>query len=171
MSLTLSNPLLHLRPITTADEEILCQIYSSTRTEELARVSHWTDDQKQAFLQWQFTAQHSYYRDNYKGAHFWMIEFGAQIIGRLYLHAAYEKNSMRIIDITILPAWRNRGIGRQILMDIMEFAASRGRSVTIHVENFNPAMRLYQKLGFELVDITNGVYHLLEWKNKEAVLL
>jgi len=164
MVLKLSDPLLHLRTITANDEEILCQIYSSTRIEELAQLTDWTASQKETFLRSQFTAQHSYYQNNYKGAHFWVIEYRSQIIGRLYLHMHYEGASMRIIDIAVLPEWRNRGIGKQILLAVMELAASINRSVTIHVESFNRAMKLYKSLGFVLVSQTNGVYHLLEWK-------
>jgi RimJ/RimL family protein N-acetyltransferase len=170
MLLTLSNPRLHLRCITANDEEVLCRIYSSTRTSELEKVTWWTADQKKQFLRAQFNAQHSYYQNNYRGAHFWVIEDKAEIIGRLYLHAAYEGGSVRIIDIALLPQWRNRGIGGAILQDIIAFAAGRERSVTIHVESFNPAMKLYQKLGFNLLSKTNEVYHLLEWKKKEAIL-
>lgn len=170
MQLILSNPRLHLRSITADDEEVLCRIYSSTRTNELEKVTWWTAGQKEEFLRSQFKAQHSYYQNNYTGAHFWVIEFKNEVIGRLYLHTDFEKSSVRIIDIALLPAWRNRGIGQQILQDIMAFASSRGRSVTIHVESFNPAMKLYQQLGFNLLSKTNDVYHLLEWKNKEAVL-
>jgi RimJ/RimL family protein N-acetyltransferase len=170
MPLTLSNPLLHLRPITTGDEALLCRIYSSTRTEELEKITWWTPVQKETFLRSQFEAQHSYYQKNYTGAAFWVVECEAETIGRLYLHPAYEKASVRIIDITLLPRWRNKGIGRQILQDVMKFAASQRRTVTIHVESFNPAMKLYQKLGFTLLSKTNEVYHLLQWKKKEAVL-
>jgi ribosomal protein S18 acetylase RimI-like enzyme len=35
--------------------------------------------------------------------------------------------------------------------------------VTIHVEVFNPALRLYERLGFKKV-AENGPYHLMEWR-------
>ena len=164
MVLKLSDPLLHLRTITADDEAILCQIYSDTRTEELARLTDWTPGQKEAFLRSQFMAQHTYYQNNYKGANFWVLEYRSRIIGRLYLHTHYEGESMRIIDIALLPEWRNKGIGTQILLDVIEWATDMNRSLTIHVESFNRAMKLYKKLGFVLVSRTNGVYHLLEWK-------
>ena len=53
-----------LRPVTPADEAFLCEVYSSTRTEELAPVP-WNDEQKAAFLRMQFTAQHRYYHEQY----------------------------------------------------------------------------------------------------------
>lgn len=171
MLLKLSDPLLRLRSINNKDEAILCQIYASTRTEELLQVTGWTTSQKEAFLRAQFTAQHTYYQNNYKGADFWLINYGAQVIGRLYLHTNYEGASMRIIDIAILPEWRNKGFGKKILAAVMELAGSINRSVTIHVERFNRAMKLYRKLGFELVSQTNGIYHLLEWKTNPQNLM
>lgn len=170
MLLTLTDTTLLLRPVTPADEALLCQIYSSTRTEEMARLTGWTPEQKQAFLQWQCSAQHQHYQKNYKGAYFWIIEKQGIPIGRLYLHPDYDQQSVRIIDITLLPDWRNKGIGQQLLKDVMHVAESSEKPLTIHVESVNPAMQLYLRLGFTLVSKTNGVYHLLQWKNKEAVL-
>lgn len=170
MSLVLTNTSLHLRPITSCDEEALCRIYASTRTEEMEQIVNWSPVQKQAFLEWQFRTQHQYYSEYYPGASFWLLELDGEAIGRLYLQALHTDGSVRIIDITLLPQWRNRGIGQQLLLDIMDFATQRNRAITIHVESFNPAMRLYQRLGFELVSVTNGVYHLLEWKHSTPVL-
>jgi RimJ/RimL family protein N-acetyltransferase len=170
MVLKLTNPALRLQSITANDEESLCEIYSSTRTEELARLTDWTATQKQIFLRSQFAAQHAYYQNNYKGAHFWLIEYKGEAIGRLYLHFKYEDESIRIIDISLLPRWRNRGFGKEILKDVLAFANKLERTVTIHVESFNRAMRLYERLGFNLLSQTNGVYHLLEWKPRQDAL-
>ncbi|MCP4663054.1 MAG: GNAT family N-acetyltransferase [bacterium] len=41
-------------------------------------------------------------------------------------------------------------------------AEEAGKPVRIHVERFNPAMRLYERLGFTQVD-DQGVYYLMEW--------
>lgn len=164
MPLLLTDCSLQLSPITEGDTAQLCRIYASTRDEELKQVGWWTPEQKEAFLHFQFTAQHRYYQEHYPGAWFWLLLRKGAVIGRLYLQATAASCSVRIIDITLLPPWRNRGIGRQLLLDIMAFAAARGQSITIHVESFNPAMHLYQRLGFQTVSTTNGVYHLLEWK-------
>lgn len=171
MILTVTNPSLHLRPIAQSDEEVLCRIYGSTRSEEMTRVVNWSPAQKQAFLQGQFRAQHQYYMEHYPGAWFWLLVLEGEIIGRLYLQAQHTDGSVRIIDITLLPQWRNQGMGQQLLRDIMGFAAQLARPITIHVESFNPAKRLYQRMGFKLVSVTNGVYHLLKWKHPAPVLL
>ena len=153
------NAHLALRPITTADRELLYRIYASTRTEELA-VTDWDDSQKAAFLQMQFDAQHRYYMENYRDARFQVIEWDRAPVGRLYLVRLSDE--IRIIDIALVPEYRGRGLGTQVLRNIQADARQAGLPVTIHVERFNPALSLYARLGFQMVE-DKGVYLLLKW--------
>ena len=66
--------------------------------------------------------------------------------GRLYV--ARWKKELRIVDIALLPEHRGRGIGAELLRELLEEADAAGKPVTIHVERENPAMGLYQRLGF-----------------------
>ena len=75
---------LTLRPIVAEDQALLCQIYSSTRQEELAQVD-WIQEQKDAFLTMQFNAQHQYYQENYVGASFQVILCDGVPAGRFYV--------------------------------------------------------------------------------------
>lgn len=161
----LTNTALALRPITPKDTPFLMEVYASTREAEMGRVPFWTDLMKKEFLNSQFKAQHEHYQKNYVGADFWVIEFENKTIGRLYLDWNFQGKGMRIIDISILPEYRNRGFGQAIFKDLMNRAADLGRPLTIHVEAFNPAKNLYTRLGFETINETNGVYHLMEWRH------
>ncbi len=163
MSLLLTNKLLHLRPIEDKDYAILNEIYSSTRAEELKQVTAWSEEHKRAFLTQQFNAQHDYYQKNYVGANFFVIQKNTIPIGRLYIQENFQEREIRIIDIALLPPWRNQGLGTGILTDILNRANDINRPVTIHVESFNPAMKLYERLGFKKVSETNGVYYLMEY--------
>lgn len=167
MIITLTNKTIRLRPIQDEDLMVLSQIYGSTREKELAQVVAWNDQQKKAFIQQQFMAQHTYYQKNYVGAAFYIIEQNNHTIGRLYIQKDFQDSEIRIIDIALLPQWQNKGIGKCILEDILAEASNLNKAVSIHVETFNPAMNLYKQLGFEKISETNGVYHLLEWKHKQ----
>lgn len=148
-----------LRPIEPADHGFLYTVYASTRTEELAPVP-WTDEQKAAFLRQQFNAQHAHYQKHYGDARFEIILRDGEPVGRLYV--ARWPSEIRIVDIALLPAHRNAGIGGQLLRELLAEGAAAGKTVSIHVERFNPAMRLYQRLGFtEVADL--GVYAMMEW--------
>ncbi|MRX39287.1 GNAT family N-acetyltransferase [Flavobacterium sp. LC2016-23] len=161
MNLDIEN--ITLRDIQESDLSILCKIYGSTRTEELENGTDWSDEQKNIFIEYQFSAQHEYYQKNYLGAKFYIIEKENTTLGRLYIDFFFEQKGVRIIDITLLPHWRGKNIGSSILKEIIQKAALANRNVTIHVESFNPAMELYKRLGFKKISETNGVYHLMEW--------
>ncbi|MCQ3973902.1 MAG: GNAT family N-acetyltransferase [Anaerolineae bacterium] len=150
---------LTFRPIGPDDESFLYEVYASTRAEEMALVD-WTEDQKKAFLRMQFNAQHQYYQDVYAGANFQVILLNEQPIGRLYL--ARWSHEIRIIDIALLSQFRNTGIGTALLKDLLAEAAQAGQVVTIHVEKFNQALRLYERLGF-IKTLDKGVYFFLKW--------
>src|SRR4029077_6333240 len=113
-----------LRPITAADDAFLCALYGSTRAEELAPVP-WTEEQKRAFLDMQFRAQTIHYQKHYGDGEFLMIENRGEPIGRLLLHRT--STEIRIIDISLLPAYRGRGIGTNLLCDVLDEGAASNR--------------------------------------------
>ena len=149
-----------LRPISDADLPFLERVYASTRTEELAQTD-WDDGQKAAFLGFQFRAQHAHYTTHYAGAEFLVIERGGASVGRLYLH--WRADDLRIVDIALLPDARGHGTGESLLRALLDAATARGHGVSIHVEQMNPAMRLYTRLGFRKAG-EHGIYHLMEWR-------
>jgi ribosomal protein S18 acetylase RimI-like enzyme len=150
---------LSLRPAQAADEAFLRQVYASTRAFELQQVP-WTLEQKAAFCDMQFTAQDSYYRATFVTAQFLVIEQNAVPAGRLYVER--QDDEIHIIDIALMPEHRGRGIGTYLLQKVMQEGQSIGKKVTIYVERYNPALSLYQRLGYELVK-EHGVHYLMEW--------
>lgn len=147
-----------LRPETDDDLPFLLRLYASTREQELASVP-WSPEQKQAFLTQQFQAQRHHYRTHIPLCRFEVLEHGGEAIGRLYLEP--RQTQLHIVDIALLPDWRGRGIGTAILQALIDTAAETGRGVGIFVEKFNPALRLYRRLGFGEIQDT-GIYLEME---------
>jgi ribosomal protein S18 acetylase RimI-like enzyme len=156
-----NKPIITGRPCTEADLAFLYEVYTSTREEEMAMVP-WDDEQKEAFLRMQFHAQHTYYHAQFPGASYSIIEAGGVAAGRLYINRSEDE--ILIIDIALLPRYRRQGIGTGLLREILREGAEAAKPVRIHVEKFNPALRLYERLGFLPVG-DNGVYLLMEWKS------
>jgi ribosomal protein S18 acetylase RimI-like enzyme len=151
---------LEFRRITETDLPFLAALYASTRTDELA-VTGWSEAAKAQFLDMQFRAQHAHYQQYYPQADWLlMMRTGAEI-GRLYLERWPSQHC--IIDIAFLPDDRGKGLGEALLRDLLDEAAAAGKDVSIHVEKFNPAMRLYKRLGFATVE-DKGVYDLMRWQ-------
>ena len=157
-------PDVQFRTAKPEDLPFLLRLYASTRAEELSLVP-WTDEQKREFLRMQFEAQHKHYHEHFSDAQFSIIEVNGAVAGRLYLQR--REQEYRIIDIALLPEFRGQGIGGRILSDVLHAAAEDGKPVRIHVEQNNPAMRLYERLGFIKSD-ESGVYFLLE-KSPQAL--
>ena len=119
----------------------------------------WDEEQKAAFLRVQFDAQDAWYRENYGRASFDVVIVDGEPAGRLYVHRG--KTEIRIVDIALLPEHRGAGVGTKLLENLLAEADEGGKSVTIHVERMNPALRLYDRLGFSVAE-DKGVYLFLE---------
>ena len=148
-----------LRPETEADTDFLMRLYASTREEELAQAP-WSAEQKQEFVAGQFRAQRHHYRTYFGDAAFDVLEQNGEPAGRLYLQV--RQTQLHIMDITLMPPWRGRGTGTAILQALQAAGRAHRKGVGIMVEKYNPAMRLYRRLGF--VDLADhGVYLEMEW--------
>ena len=148
-----------LRPVGPGDQDFLVQVYASTRAEEMAIVP-WTDEERLLFVRSQFSAQQHHYAEKYPNANHDVILSNGGRVGRLYV-ARLEKE-IRIVDLTLLPAERNKGIGSYLLRQLLEEAQHEGKSTTIYVEEFNPSLSLFKRLGFSEQD-KHGFYLLMEW--------
>jgi ribosomal protein S18 acetylase RimI-like enzyme len=148
-----------LRPASNADYAFMRYLYGASRAEEMERFP-FSEDQKGAFLDQQFGAQFEHYRIHYPTCERNIIERDGHGVGRLWIDEWPDQ--IRLVDISLLPEARGSGLGTALVRGVLERGAKAGKPVTIHVEGFNPALRLYQRLGFEHVD-TNGVYYLMKW--------
>jgi GNAT superfamily N-acetyltransferase len=147
-----------LRPAGPQDAELLFRVYASTRAEELAAVP-WDDAAKDGFLRAQFAAQDRWYREHYTGSSFDVVLIDGAPCGRLYVYRG--EREIRVVDVALLPEHRGGGVGTALLRDLLDEGDAAGKRVTIHVERFNPALRLYERLGFAVAE-DRGVYLLLE---------
>ncbi len=146
------------RPMVDEDLPFLAALYASTRAEEVAQTG-WPPETQRAFLAQQHHAQHHHYQTYYTGAEWLIVERAGERIGRLYLDE--REGKAYVIDLSLVPEARGRGIGGAILTDVIDEAAAAGKGVALHVERNNPALGLYRRLGFELVE-DNGIYLLIE---------
>ena len=155
----MSSPLnITLRPVDAGDYDFLVEIYGSTRAEELALVP-WTTEQQQVFVRSQLAAQQDHYVKKYPTANHYIIMSDDRPVGRLYV--ARLDQEIRIIDITLLPAERNTGIGSYLIRQLLDEASRSGKITRIYVEEFNPSLRLFERLGFSPTE-QHGIHLLLQ---------
>jgi GNAT superfamily N-acetyltransferase len=134
------------RVMDDGDLPFVAALYATTRAEEVAATG-WPAAMQAAFLDQQHRAQHSHYRAVHPDGEWLLIERDGAPIGRLYL--AEQAGELLLVDISLLPAARGGGLGTAILTDVL---AGETRPVALHVQRTNQARRLYERLGFALVE-------------------
>ena len=72
---------------------------------------------------------------------------------------------IRLVDIAVLPEFRNQGIGSFALGRLLDEAKSKGKYVDLQVLKTNsPAIRLYERFGFENTG-EDDLYLAMQWRD------
>ena len=68
---------------------------------------------------------------------------------------AYLDERTPELGIALLPEYRGQGIGTALLEQMLEAAKTLYPAIALSVSPNNQALRLYKRMGFEIVDIRN----------------
>lgn len=153
-----------LRPEQPADEPFLLELYACARQEELD-LTGWDAAARQAFLNMQFRAMRAGYAATYPKADFCIVLLEAKPVGRQVIDLDGER--VRVVDLALLPACRNRGMGEFLMRQILSEAELVRKPVCLQVLCASRALRFYQRLGFRMIG-DNGVYLQLEFRPLSA---
>ena len=148
-----------LREAIEDDDEKLFRLFIACRDDLLAAISEWTVAQQESFLRIQFEAQRDQYYREFPDVQQQVIVREGDIIGQILVARTDE---FRLVDLSLLPEFRNFGIGSSLLQGLLDEAEGSGRRITLHVLQNNPAIRLYQRLGFSDAG-EQGIYRRMEW--------
>ncbi|MGW8393679.1 GNAT family N-acetyltransferase [Pseudoduganella sp. HUAS MS19] len=150
---------IEMRPAEAGDLAFMQQLYSSTRSAEIRMGA--CDLATETLLQGlQFKAQQTWYETQFPNADLAVIMDRERPIGRLYVD--YGPDELRILDICLLPEYRNHGIGLGLLRSLQAQGERLRLPVRIHVALGSPAQRLLLRCGFEIL-AADGNYNVLEW--------
>lgn len=150
-----------LRRATPEDEAFMCAVYLSTRREEMMAWG-WADAQQEMFARMQFNVRRQAYRMQSPQAAYKIILFEGERAGSLIVESVDEE--IRLVDIALLPEYRNRGIGSSIIKELFAEAGKMNKPVRLQVEKMNPqAHRLYERLGFSVTG-EDQMYFQMEWQ-------
>jgi ribosomal protein S18 acetylase RimI-like enzyme len=134
-----------LRPFRPEDQEFLFKLYAATRQQEISAWG-WSTAQQDAFLRMQFNAQQRSYEMTYENAEHQIVMLDANPIGRIMVLRKPE--AALLVDIALLPEYRGRGIGGELVRELIEQCNKDKVAVRLQVLKTNPAQRLYERLGF-----------------------
>jgi ribosomal protein S18 acetylase RimI-like enzyme len=149
-----------LRTFSPDRQDFLFALYADTRQQEVSSFG-WSAAQQEAFFRMQFNAQQRWYEMAYPGADHQLIMVDAQPVGRILVFR--ESDAYRLVDIALLSGFRGRGIGTQLLRDLIDKSGKEGLPLRLQVLKSNRARHLYQRLGFvETGD--DGMYCQMQMK-------
>ena len=150
--------MIQLRAVEEKDTAFIEAVYRTTREAEL-NLTNWSEYQKSAFINMQSAAQLAEYKTKFPDARFQVIIYNKKDAGRFF--TCETENDIRLLDITILPEFTGKGIGTNLLNRLIQRSNKIQKKISLHVIASNPAMKLYQRLGF--VHIKNeGFYYYME---------
>lgn len=155
-----SLPGLRLRLECLEDQGFQEELYGSTRSEEL-EAAGWPDEIRAGFVSQQFRAQSAYYRRVFEGAAWWIVEYEGRSVGRFIVHRAADH--LRLVDLSLLPDHRGRGVGTALLRWLLEDARVRALPVRLSAFLGTRIEAYYRRLGFRESD-NDGVRAFMEWR-------
>ena len=146
-----------LRPVNPADDDFLFKLFCNSVGNELNALGA---DQRDAILRMQFNAQVQTYKAEFPRADHQIIVLDEKVIGRVLVERTEKEH--RGVDIALLSEYRSGGIGAMLIQNLLVEAASAGKPFRISVVRTNPALRLYERLGFKITG-ESLTHFLMEW--------
>lgn len=137
----------------------LFRLYCDVRAPEVSAWG-WPATQIESFLRMQFEAQRRFYETAYPDAVHHIVSTGDRDVGRLLVATTSE--GKHLVDIALLSTHRNRGIGTRLIRELIDACAAVGEILSLQVLRSNPAMRLYQRMGFRETG-ADSMYIQMAW--------
>lgn len=167
MSNTVSTPVSKLqRPACAEDETLLFQLFALDRVGEFISCGI-PPEEAMSLVEMQYQGSKMTYQARYPHA-VDSILFNASgaPVGRLLIDR--RADCWRIVDIAVLPEDRRKGLATEALKQCQELCKQSGSSLTLQVSPSNPALRLYERLEFRIVDQDTHSVHML-WSAADGV--
>jgi ribosomal protein S18 acetylase RimI-like enzyme len=148
------------RPLTVDDEPFIKRLIAEVVADELgARL--WPDAARVPLVDIQYRARRQGFHDAFPDATEEIVQRDGEAAG--WLVTARDAESIRVVDIALLPQERGQGLGTACIRDLQDEAERTARLLRLSVVRMNAAARLYERLGFQ---ITGGdeIRYAMEWR-------
>ena len=148
------------RPATAEDQPLLFALFCAGRQRTFATLG-FAPQQLQPLFAMQFRARQIDYAQRFAAATDTILCLAdGTPVGRHLVER--QPGGYRGIDLAILPAFQNRGIGTWALRQTQTLAKAEGTTFCLRVLRDNPALRLYERSGFIRI-ASDKIAHEMEW--------
>jgi ribosomal protein S18 acetylase RimI-like enzyme len=143
---------IELRPAGSEDYDFIFNVHCAAMHASVERVFGWDQD-------WQAR----YFREQFDTVARQIIRHDGAEIGSISVE---EKSTGFVLNsIAILPEYQGFGIGTSLIRRLQQRASTRGLPVTLQVLRGNPALRLYERMGFQVIGETDTHYRM-KWHDR-----
>ena len=61
-----------------------------------------------------------------------------------------DVNAIFLVSIYVVPGMQGKGVGTRVIQTLLDLAGAQSQAVTLAVMRINPALALYERLGFRI---------------------
>lgn len=112
-----------------------------------------------------------YFRKQLRTSSCWVLEQQGMVVG--FGIVAMVKDWAHIMNMCVAPGYRRRGLGQRIMLQLLQVAKRQHSGhawLEVRTTN-NPAIRLYQKMGFRKIQIRKNYYAMPSAKENAIVMV
>jgi ribosomal protein S18 acetylase RimI-like enzyme len=150
-------PSITTRAATPQDDAFLYELFKAVRSPEFA-FAQMAPAQLELLMSIQYAGQKATYGMEYPGGHD-IVLLDREPIGRIWVHRGAQE--YHLVDIALMPEFRNRGIGARLVTEAIAAALSAGLPLRCSIALNNPgSLRFHQRLGFEIAGRDDVYYDL-----------
>ena len=139
-----NKPSITFRASTETDFDFVFELNKTNMRQYVEKIRGWDDENERADMKTKFTAGTDQ-----------IIQVDGKDAGVLRILETPE--SIKLDHIELLPEFQNKSIGTKIIKDLL----SKSKQINLQVLKTNPAVELYKKLGFKIVDETELKYQMM----------
>ncbi len=107
---------------------------------------------------WDENVQRKFHQENFNPSELQIICHEGRAVGFLAIEDVDEE--VKLNEINLMSNFQRLGIGTGIILEILQGAAEKRKPVWLQVLKVNPAIRLYERLGFKVYDETDTHYQM-----------
>jgi GNAT superfamily N-acetyltransferase len=152
-------PSITLRPAVEEDQDFLLTLFKSSRGDDLRGLG-WEEERIGEFLELQYEAHQNFLNADHPTLDDQIVLADGTPVGRLAIEQ--RPNEIRVVDMSLLPDYRNSGTGALLIQELQTQAAAAKRPLRCQVIRFNRAVVLFERLGFRRTSET-GSHFQMEW--------
>jgi len=120
--------------------------------EDIALLDRIYTENMKSYVEKVYTWESTLFTDNFIASEYQVVESNHEIIG--FIKIVTTDTDVYIAEIQISCDYQNRGIGSKIIKDLIEQASASDQRLWLKTLKGNPAISLYQELGFTIFETT-----------------